>query len=160
MFNDLVSHGAFGAIDLSRDYGESLFRWFSTRGGSDYAIGGIAVGYTVSYLFEAVLNMAFINPKIKIVTWKDTIAPILMKFCITMVAGLAMYLVYRSTDKLLDTSRVVDVVYVLVISSFSGGIVYLVLCYLFQVQELRVYTNKFEALIKKLYARVITKTTK
>jgi putative peptidoglycan lipid II flippase len=150
MSRDLANGGIFHFIT---DFGGDILRWFTTRSQSDYAIGGIAVGFTISYLFEAILNMALINPKVKIVSWKETVAPIFLKIGITLVSGLAMYLIYRSTDKFFDTSKVLDVVYVLVVSTFGGGAVYLILCYLLQVKELHVYTNKLKSLLKKVYVK-------
>lgn len=150
---DFTSGGLIGAFDFAKDISGDVLRWFTVRSNSDYAIGGIAVGFSISYLFEAFLNMYYINRKIKVVTWKDTINPILTKLWITLFTGIAMYLLYRFTDRIFNTSKVLDVIYVLFISSIGGGLVYLLLSYLFQVEELHVFLRKIKLALSKLWRK-------
>jgi len=140
-----LSNGEFSQVISS--FGSDLVRWFTTRNMYDYAIGGIALSLTVAYLFEAFMNMVLLNRKIHVVTWKDTVKPMLVKVWITVLTMIVMYLFYRWSDSMLDTSRTINVIIVFVTSSIAGVLVYVSVSWYLQVKELFTVTDKIKMLI-------------
>lgn len=124
--------------------------WFSTRNQYDYAVGGIAMGFSVSIIFEVILNMILLNTKIKVVTWKETIKPLFIKFFISIITAILMYFVYQWADTVFDTSRTINVIMVLGVSTFAGFVIYTLLSYLLKVKELKTVIEKIKIFIPKL----------
>lgn len=129
--------------------GSDLIRWFTTRSEQDFAVGGIALGYTISYIFEMTLGLALLNRKIKVVSWVDTIKPALKKLLLGLITTAAMYFVYRLTDKYLDTTRTISVVLVFTWTSAAGAIVYLAFSKIMHINELSLITDKIKILLRK-----------
>lgn len=124
--------------------------WFSTRNQYDYAVGGIAMGFSVSIIFEVILNMILLNTKIKVVTWTETVKPLLVKLFISVITAILMYFVYHWADTVFDTSRTINVIIVLGVSTMAGFIIYSVLSYLFKVKELNTVVKKIKIFIPKI----------
>ncbi|MBD3329088.1 hypothetical protein GF357_01185 [Candidatus Dojkabacteria bacterium] len=119
------------------EFFQDLGTWFTTRYKYDYAVGGIAVGFSIAYLFEMTVNFIILNFKVEgIISWKKTIKPFLTKSFNGLAMSVIMYLVYRWADRVFDTTKTISVFAVFVISSSAGGLVYLLLSYLFKVREL------------------------
>ncbi len=54
--------------------------WCTTRGDSNLAVGGLALGMSIAYFFEAVIGFVLLKKvKKNLVTWKDTIGPLFVK---------------------------------------------------------------------------------
>lgn len=141
-----LSNGEFFQVLAS--FGADIVRWFTTRNTFDYAVGGIALGISVAYIFGMVLNLRLINKKIHVVTWQDTVKPLLLKLFISFVMLIVSYLVFRWADSIFDTTRTISVLGVLFVTSLAGGIVYLGLSWLFKVKELNTMFEKIKALIR------------
>jgi putative peptidoglycan lipid II flippase len=128
-----------------------MFSWFTTRNTSDAAVGGLAMSLSISFLFEAILYIVILHRKTKVLTWVGSIKPFLEKFVSSFLMVVVMYLAFRLTDFSLDTTRTLNVVLILVLTSSLGIGVYLVCCKIFGVQELELISGYWKTLYN--YAR-------
>lgn len=128
-------------------FGGGLLSWFTTRSKFDYAVGGISAGFTISYLFEMTLGLVLLNRRIKVVSWKETIKPFILKLFITIITILMMYVMYQNMDVLCDTTRTVGVIIVFVVTSVIGWLLYILLSILFNVPEFHYWFNRAKVLL-------------
>jgi putative peptidoglycan lipid II flippase len=138
-----------GLTQALPNLGSDLIRWFTTRSDFDFAVGGIALGFTFSYLFEMTLGLILLNTKIKVVSWHETIRPIVIKLFIAVLTCIPMYAFYYFLDAHLDTSRTISIFIIFVAVSLFGGIVYLLLSKIFKVKELDFVTQKVKVLLRR-----------
>lgn len=131
------------AVTIS-SFGGDLGNWFTTRNASDAAIGGLALSLSVAFMLEMVLNMYFLNKKIKVLSWSKTYKPLLKMTFNTMIMMSAMYIVFRLSDFSLNTTKTINVLIVLIVTSVVGGVVYLGSSYLTGVSEIRILGKVFE----------------
>lgn len=156
--SQIISQLSNGEVsEVISSWGTDLIKWFITRNYYDYAVGGIALSLTVSYLFESAVNLLLLNKKIRVVTWIDTVFPILKKISITFIMMVVMYFVYRYSDKYFDTSYTINVFIVLVISCSVGGLIYILLSRILKLPELFLVTTKLQLLIKLIYEKIFKK---
>lgn len=154
--------------EVMSEFFRDLGMWFTTRYKYDYAVGGIAVGFSIAYLFEMTVSLAILNYKIKgIISWAKTIKPFLIKSFNGFIMSASMYFIYRWADRIFDTTRTINVFVVLVVSSIAGGLVYLLLSYLFKVRELKhllkrvsVFLETYNINVKSLYSFLPIKQSK
>lgn len=119
---------------------ESFFRdfgvWCTTRGDSSLAVGGLALGMSVAYFFEMVIGFILLG-KIKenLVTWKETIQPLILKVINTIIMGAGMYFVFKLFDLQLDTTRTVQVIILSICVTVYGCLSYLIGSKVFGMSE-------------------------
>lgn len=128
-------------------FGADLVRWFTTRADFDFAVGGIAFGFTISYFFEMFFGMFLLNRRIKVFSWKETFKPMLQKLFIGFISLCVMYLVYRLTDRDFDTTRTVSVFAVFAWTSAAGLVTYFGLSRLLKVPEIDTVLYKIKVLL-------------
>lgn len=151
-FSSAVAEGnSTTVIDVLKLLKNDLIFWFTNRNGSDYAVGGLALSLSLTYLVEMTLNFFILNRKIKVVTWESTIKPTLLMVFNSLVMAVVMYFAFRLTDFSLDTSRVVNVISVFILAGGLGGVVYLLLSHLTGVKELSILYRYFRDLLKRFF---------
>ncbi len=115
---------------------QEMFVWFTTRNSYDAAVGGLAMSFSVAFLFEAFAYILVLHRKLNILTWGESVKPLIKKMISTFFMLLGMYSVFRLTDFNLDTTRTLNVFLIFVFTSLIGILIYLFFCKIFKVQEL------------------------
>ena len=137
------ANGAGLAPVLQSFFGD-LWSWMTIRGDSTLAVGGLAVGVSMTYLVETIIGFIYLNriTETKLITWKQTIKPIFLKLINSVVMGVGMYFVFKLFDLQLDTSRTIWVALLTAGTCVYGGVSYLMGSYLFKIKEFE-YIRKY-----------------
>jgi hypothetical protein len=72
---------------------------------------------------------------VKLITWKETVWPLLLKILNAGLMALGMYFVFKIFDLQLDTTRTVWVALLTLVTATYGGVSYLLGSYLFKIEE-------------------------
>jgi peptidoglycan biosynthesis protein MviN/MurJ (putative lipid II flippase) len=109
----------------------------TVRGDSALAVGGLAVGVSMTYFVETILGLWYLNrvTEVELITWEETIKPLIKKVLNVTIMGMGMYFVFKIFDLQLDTTRTVWVALLTVITTVYGGISYLLGSFLFDIKE-------------------------
>lgn len=158
-----ITHGAKqGEIMIAlNSIGNDLLSWFTIRSDYNYAVGGIALGFSIAFFVEMVLDMILLGRKVPgLITLKKTIRPMIKKAFITFVTIVFMYVTYIWLDKrILDTSRTINVLAIFLLVSAVCVIMYILLCWVFKVKEFMHLKEKFITPILNILAKKTSKKT-
>lgn len=139
-----------GVMSVLQSFIGDLAKWMTTRGDSNYAVGGLALSLSLAYLVQMIVSLFLLNKKRKLISWNKTVYPTLLKVLNTLIMMLGMYFVFRLFDFQLDTSRTVYVIVLTIITSIYGLISYLIGSKIFspgefaQVEKLlKSFNNRF-----------------
>jgi len=136
----------FNTYSLVQPYGalgiKTLIGYFSTPGGSAVAIGGLALGSAIARGVEALALTILLNKKVRFLN-KLQLLSIGKKVFSSVVMGMALYSSFRLFDSLLDTTRVVQLLVVLSLSTVVGVSAYLVAEYLVDDSDVLVVRTIF-----------------
>lgn len=124
-----------GVMSVLRSFLGDIVQWMTTRGDSNYGVGGLALSLSLAYFVQMILSVLLLSKKRSVISWKDTIYPTLLKILNTLIMMLGMYFVFRLFDFQLDTSRTVYVIVLTVITSVYGGLSYLIGSKIFSPEE-------------------------
>ena len=141
-------------MDVLKSFFSDFGIWCTTRGDSNLAVGGLALGMSVAYFFEAWVGFVLLN-KIKkagkIITWKETIKPLFVKLFNALIMGVGMYFVFKLFDLQLDTTRTIQVAILTVAVTVYGCLSYLIGAKVFKMREfdsvisvVKDFTGKFK----------------
>ncbi len=156
VINQIRGGHATNSVSLVvQSLGSDLITWFTTRNDFDYAIGGIALAFSVSFLLELILDLSLLNRKVKgIVNWKRTWWPLIIKFLMAISTIVPMYVFYRWLDlNVLDTTRVINVILIFIYTTFLGGVIYLGLSWIFALQEFIYLKDRLQELALNFIGR-------
>jgi len=106
---------------------------------------------SLSYLTQIVISSFMLNGIKKVITWKDTVGPILMKVLNTLIMIFGMYFVFKLFDFKLDTSRTIPVLVLFAVTSTVGLLLYLLGSKVFSPREYKMSIS----MIKKMSNRVM-----
>ena len=135
-----ISHAnGAGVLPVVQSFFVDLWTWMTTRGDSSLAIGGLAVGVSMTYMIESIIGFIYLNKitSIKLITWESTLKPLFVKILNTLIMGVGMYFMFKIFDLQLDTTRTIWVILLTVATTLYGGISYLLGSYLFKIPEYR-----------------------
>ena len=151
-----ISHAnGSGVLPVIQSFFMDLWTWMTTRGESPLAIG-------MTYMVESIVGFIYLNKitSIKLITWKDTLKPMLTKFVNTLIMGIGMYFVFKIFDLQLDTSRTIWVALLTVATALYGLISYLLGSYLFKIKEFESIKNYVIKIFKELIIKLKRKNAK
>lgn len=137
-------HG--GSMLILHNIFSNLHLWFTTRNGSDFAVGGLALGLGVAFLTEATLYLYVLHKKFNVLHLKRLGKKLFIWILTTMVA----YLSYKIFDFSLDTAHTIDVFILASVVTFITFFVYLALSLILQVDEALYLKNKVFYLVKRV----------
>ena len=145
-----ISHAnGDGLVPVISSFFQDTLKWMTTRGNSDMAVGGLALSVSISYFFEMIAISFLLHLKIKVVTWKKMIQPILMKLINTIFMGIGMYFVFKLFDFQLDTTRTLQVIILTVVTVGYGFISYLIGSKIFRIKEFETVQNSVDNFVKR-----------
>ena len=150
VFVQIAQANGDGVLSVLKSFLKDIFKWSTTRGESDLAVGGLALSLSLAYFFQMIVSGYMLNKKKKVLSWEETIYPSLLKLLNTLIMIVGMYLVFRLFDFQLDTSRTVYVLILTIVTSIYGGVSYLIGSKIFSPKEFA----KAESLIKGILIRL------
>ena len=139
-----------GVVPVLKSFFTDVSVWMTTRGESNYAIGGLSLSLSISYLVQIVVSTLMLNSVKKVITWKETVVPVLKKVLNTLIMVFVMYSVFKLFDFKLDTSRTVAVVILFVVTSAVGLVIYLLGSKIFSPKEYDMSVS----MMKKIWNRI------
>lgn len=153
MFSQISHADGAGFWPVFVSFVKDFFRWSSTRGDSDMAVGGLSLALGLSYMIEITLLYIMLNAQTKIVTWKNTFKPFFVKLLNTILMGIGMYFVFKLFDFKLDTSRTVYVIILTGATTAYGALSYWLGSRVLRIEEV----NTFEGWIKRRVIKLFKK---
>lgn len=139
-----------GVMPVIESFFKDMFTWMTTRGDSNYAVGGLALSLSLSFLVQIVISSFMLNGIKKVITWKDTISPIIMKILNTLIMILGMYFVFKLFDFKLDTTKTVSIIVLSVITSSVGLLLYLLGSKIFSKTEYEMSVNMIKRILNRI----------
>lgn len=125
-------------------------KWSTSKGDSDMAVGGLSLSLSISYLTEMVILAILLNKNGRIITWSDSIRPMMVMVANMIITSVGMYFVYRLFDFQLDTSRTISIIILTACTSVYGLVSYWIGSKVFGIEEVEYFEEKFKNLIKKI----------
>jgi putative peptidoglycan lipid II flippase len=111
-------------------------------------VWALGLSYAIASNISLMLLLFFLNQKIGGFDSEDLFLPALKMLFAATVSAIALYLPIKALDQLVfDTTRTLNLIFLTVIASTFGLLVYLLLVWLLKVKELETFSN----LIKKIY---------
>lgn len=150
MFEQLSASNGKGFFEVLLSFVKDITVWCSNRGDSDMAVGGLSLSLSITYFVEMGILSFLLNKKVKIITWKETIQPSLVKFVNAGFMAVGMYFLYRLFDFQLDTTRTVSILILTVCTTLYGGVSYWIGSKVFNIKELEYFEEKLFSLKDKL----------
>lgn len=133
-----ISHAnGAGVLPVIKSFFADVWTWMTVRGDSSLAVGGLAVGVSMTYFVETIIGFWYLNrvTEVELISWKDTIKPLFVKIFNAVIMSIGMYFVFKIFDLQLDTSRTIWVALLTLITATYGAISYLLGSYLFNIKE-------------------------
>ncbi|MGI6484061.1 MAG: murein biosynthesis integral membrane protein MurJ [Candidatus Dojkabacteria bacterium] len=142
-----------GLCSVIQSFFRDVFVWCTTRGTSEMAVGGLSLSLSISSLVELTLLLYILNKKIKVVSFKQTIKPMLTKLLNTALTTFGMYLVFRLFDFKLDTTRTISIIILTIATSSYGLLSYWLGSKVFEIKEIEFFEEKVVTLWNKLFKK-------
>jgi len=152
-----ISHAnSTGLWEVVKSFFGDLWTWMTVRGDSSLAVGGLAVGVSMTYLVEVVIGFLYLNKtaEVKLIGWKETVKPLLIKILNAVLMAIGMYFVFKIFDFQLDTTRTVWVALLTLITAVYGGISYILGSYLLNIPEFKKVHDYIFDLINNFRSRL------
>ncbi len=124
-----------GVPFVMKSFIDDLSIWVTTRGDSTLAVGGLALSISLSYILQMIVGVTMLNKVRKVLSWKETMYPILLKLLNMLLMIIGMYVVFKLFDFKLDTSKTVYVLMLTAVTSSYGFLSYLIGSKLFSPHE-------------------------
>lgn len=139
-----------GVMPVIGSFFHDVLKWMTTRGDSNYAVGGLALSLSLSFLVQIAISSLLLNSIRKVITWKDTISPVIMKMLNTLIMILGMYFVFKLFDFKLDTTRTVSIIVLSVITSGVGLLLYFLGSKVFCKSEYEMSINMIKRILNRI----------
>lgn len=139
-----------GVMPVIDSFLKDIVKWMTTRGDSNYAVGGLALSLSLSFLVQITISSFMLNGIKRVITWKDTVSPIIMKILNTLIMILGMYFVFKLFDFKLDTTKTVSIIVLSVITSSVGLLLYLLGSKIFSKSEYEMSINMIKRIINRI----------
>lgn len=150
MWIQIAQANGDGVMPVIESFFKDMFTWMTTRGDSNYAVGGLALSLSLSFLVQITISSIMLNGIKKVITWKDTISPIIMKILNTLIMILGMYFVFKLFDFKLDTTKTVSIIVLSVITSSVGLLLYLLGSKIFSKTEYEMSVNMIKRILNRI----------
>jgi putative peptidoglycan lipid II flippase len=162
VFYQISQANGAGLLEVIKSFFTDLWSWMTVRGDSSLAVGGLAVAVSMTYFVETIIGFWYLNKvtEVKLINWKDTIKPLLLKILNTILMGVGMYFVFKIFDFQLDTTRTIWVILLTLATALYGAISYLLGSYLFKIPEFNQINRYIKGLINNFMSKLKRKDEK
>lgn len=143
----LLARGFFALKDTRTPFYISLVTttlfllscWIITFFSDDATVYGLAWIICLIAFLEALLYLIFLNKKVGHLINKELIVSLLKIAFVSFVMGIALYIPFKALDQFIfDTTRVIPLIGLTVITSFVGIGVFLGLAWMMRIKELEI----------------------
>jgi putative peptidoglycan lipid II flippase len=138
-----------GLLPVLQSFFGDLRRWMTSRGDSNYAVGGLALSLSLAYFIQMIVSIFLLRKIKELLSWKETVYPVLLKIANTLIMMLGMYFVFKLFDFQLDTSKTISVIILTVVTSTYGGLSYLIGSKIFSPIEFKMAENILKRIGKR-----------
>ena len=108
----------------------------------------LAVAYAVGNILDFVALLYLLDKKVGGFNKKKLLLPSFKMFLITIVTAGALYIPMKLLDQLVfDTTHVIGLIALTLTASVSGMLVYFILSWIFDIDELKIYLNLLKRVI-------------
>lgn len=147
----------FGRFDVTKGFFQNVFNihyYLSNATSTGWmAVGGLAAAGTISSLLSLAIMAVVINKQLGgfsvDLLWK----PITKKLTATLIMAATMYGVYRTLDVLMNTSRTVELLFLIIITCYIGMSMYLFSTFMLQDEEIELVYRVAGKVKNILYGR-------
>lgn len=153
MFLQITEANGKEFINVFVSFLGDIVRWSTKRGDSDFAVGGLSLSLSISYLIEMVVLVLLLNLKSKVLTWKKSVYPTFKKALNTVLMCIGMYFVFKLFDFQLDTTRTLSIVILTVVTSLYGLLSYWLGAKVFRIKEIGVIDEILTDIGNNLFRR-------
>lgn len=143
-----------GFLEVVKSFFSDFAQWCTTRGTSDMAVGGLSLSMSIASFIEVVLLFVFLNKRMKVTTYKNTVKPLLIKTLNTLLMIFGMYLMFKLFDFKLDTSRTWAVIVLTGVVSAYGVLSYWLGSKVFAIKEVEYFEEKVKEWWNKIFRKV------
>jgi putative peptidoglycan lipid II flippase len=146
----------FGRFNVNEGVMQNLLHfqyYFSGKGGDWMAVGGLAAAGTISSAIETAIVFVIFLKKVNGFHFDQLFVPLYKKLASTLIMAIVMYACYRTLDTLMNTSRTLELVFLILISCYVGITVYILSSYLFQDEDIDLVFRVINKLKNFLYAK-------
>jgi len=153
MVSQVSNANGGGFTEVLISFVKDIARWSTTRGDSDMGVGGLSLSLSVAYFVQTIFLGILLNRKWKILSWKGTVLPALVKILNSILMCIGMYFVFKLFDFQLDTTRTIYVIILTIVTTIYGGISYWVGSKVFNIKELEVFEQKLVDLKNNIFSK-------
>lgn len=143
-----------GVLEVLKSFFHDFAQWATTRGESGMAVGGLSLSMSIASFVEVTLLFIFLNKKMKVTTFKNTVKPLLIKTVNTILMIFGMYLMFKLFDFKLDTSRTWAVIILTVVVSLYGLLSYWLGSKVFGIKEVEYFEEKVKGWWNKFFRKI------
>jgi putative peptidoglycan lipid II flippase len=140
----IASANGEGLLPVLKSFLKDMSLWVTTRGDSTLAVGGLALSISLSYFLQTIISVKMLNKVKRVLSWKETMYPVLLKVVNMLIMIVGMYVVFKLFDFKLDTSRTVYVLILTAVTSSYGFLSYLLGSKVFSPKEYGMALNIFK----------------
>ncbi len=151
LLSQITTANGSGFGGVLESFLQDIWRWSTSRGNSDMAVGGLSLGLGISYVVEVLILYVLLNAKTKMITFENTVRPFLIKLLNTVLMGIGMYLLFKLFDFKLDTSRTLYIIVLAVATSAYGALSYWVGSRVFKIEEVYIFEKWIIRIWKKIF---------
>ncbi len=146
----------FGRFDVNRGFIENIIHlpyYLSGNGTGWMAVGGLAAAGTTASFLTMVIMFIIFSKRLggfgKEAIWQ----PLLKKIVATFLMAGGMYAVYRTLDVLMNTSRTLELFFLIIITSYIGISIYIIATFILQDDDIDLVYRVFTRIKNLLYAK-------
>jgi len=143
-----------GLWEVIKSFFKDVLVWSTTRSSSDMAVGGLSLSLSISSFVELTLLLYLLNKKMRVVSFKETIRPMLIKIVNAGLMAFGMYLVFKLFDFKLDTTRTISIIILTIATSVYGLLSYWLGSKVFGIKEIKFFEEKVSMYWNKLLRKV------
>ncbi len=154
VLEQIATANGSGVVEVIKSFFADIFTWCTTRGTSDMAVGGLSMSLSLASFVELILLFCLLNKEVKIITYKDTVKPMLKKVLNGILMAVGMYLVFKLFDFKLDTTRTISIIILTIVTSLYGLLSYWLGSKVFEIKEVGRFEEKVKSIWKKLKEKV------
>ena len=146
----------FGRFDLNKDLLNNITHisyFFSGKTGSWTAIGGLAASASITSAITLVIMSWVFIKKVGAFNMREVFTPITKKIAATIAMAFVMYGVYKILDELMNTSRTIELLFLIAITCYIGVSVYILVTFLLKDEDITLIYRVVMRLRNILYAK-------
>lgn len=154
IISQIASMNGDGLIGVVGSFAGDTWRWMTTRGTSTASVYGLALSTSLSFVVEVILGIYLLNLRVKVVSKKETIYPLIPMVINSFITSFAMYIMFKLADGFFDTSKTLNVLILTIVVFLYGGLIYSFGSKVLKIKEFDYVYGEAKKLLSTLIGRV------